>query len=336
MRRRERRGTLPLPFVPGSSSTATPSVTVTGDRAPSVTSGPAQPRDPSTRSRWRIEHSAAFRVIAALLFGTAVAATMVFMVLPVLAIFTHVTPGALVDQLSNPLVRHALVVTAKTSLISQVLILLFGTPTAYFLATRRFPGRSLAIALVELPIVLPPAVAGIGLLVTFGRFGLLGQRIPWLAEQLSFSQLAVVFAVMLVAGPFYVRQGIAAFQTVDESLVAASRTLGAGPTKTFFRVTLPLARTGLAAGQAISFARGLGEFGATIMFAGSVQGRTETLPLAVYYAFELPNGLDISLAISALLVIISLAVLLTVKLIGLWQPVRNEGVGFVRPGNDLA
>ena len=130
---------------------------------------------------------------------------------------------------------------------------------------------------------------------------------------------------MLVAGPFYVRQGIAAFQTVDESLVAASRTLGAGPTKTFFRVTLPLARTGLAAGQAISFARGLGEFGATIMFAGSVQGRTQTLPLAVYYAFELPNGLDISLAISALLVIISLAVLLTVKLIGLWQPVRTRG-----------
>jgi len=167
---------------------------------------------------------------------------------------------------------------------------------------------------VELPIVLPPAVAGVGLLVAFGRVGLLGPTFDFLGINLAFNQPAVVLAVALTAGPFYVRQAIAAFEAVDSNLVAASRTLGAGPMRTFFRVTMPLAGAGLAAGQAIALARGLGEFGATIMFAGSLQGRTQTLPLAIYYAFELPNGLDISLAISALLVIFSIAILMTVKL----------------------
>ena len=199
--------------------------------------------------------------------------------------------------------------------VAQIVIIAFGTPTAYFLASRRFLGRSFAITLVELPIVLPPAVAGVGLLVAFGRVGLLGSTFDFLGINVAFNQAAVVLAVVLVAGPFYIRQAVAAFEAVDANMVAASRTLGAGPLRTFFRVTMPLASAGLAAGQAIALARGLGEFGATIMFAGSLQGKTQTLPLAVYYAFELPNGLEISLAISALLVIFSVAILMTVKLV---------------------
>ena len=148
------------------------------------------------------------------------------------------------------------------------------------LATNRFRGRSLAITLVELPIVLPPAVAGIGLLAAFGRFGLCSHT------SIPFTQTAVVLAVAFVSGPLYVRQAIAAFEAVDGTLVDASRTLGAGPVKTFFRVVLPLARGGLGAGEALAFARGLGEFGATIMFAGSLQGVTQTLPLAVYAEFD--------------------------------------------------
>ena len=212
------------------------------------------------------------------------------------------------------MVTDALIVTVKTTIVAQVIVLAFGTPTAYFLATRRFTGRSFAITLVELPIVLPPAVAGVGLLVAFGRVGLLGSTFDFLGINLAFNQAAVILAVVLIAGPFYIRQAIAAFEAVDANLIAASRTLGAGPMRTFFRVTMPLASAGLAAGQAIALARGLGEFGATIMFAGSLQGKTQTLPLAIYYAFELPNGLDISLAISALLVIFSVAILMTVKL----------------------
>jgi len=266
----------------------------------------------------------------------AIFVTLGFIVLPIVAIFSRVSPGELVHQLSNRVVLDALIVTGKTTLVAQLLIVLFGTPTAYFLASRRFLGRSLAITLVELPIVLPPAVAGIGLLVTFGRLGLLGEHIPWLANHLAFTQLAVVFAVMLVAGPFYVRQGIAAFEAVDMNLIAASRTLGAGPIRTFMRVTLPLAGSGLAAGLAICLARGLGEFGATIMFAGSTQGKTQTLSLAVYYAFELVNGLDIALAISGLLVLASIAILLTVKLLSAWRPSRVGAVVIDRTERELA
>ncbi|HEY7536352.1 MAG TPA: ABC transporter permease [Gaiellaceae bacterium] len=278
------------------------------------------------------------RVIAGVvrfLLGTLLFAAVIvaigFMVLPIVAIFTHVPPGELIDQLSNPVVHDALIVTLKTTLVAQGLILLFGTPTAYVLATRRFPGRSVVITFVELPIVLPPAVAGIGLLVAFGRFGLLGESIGgWLA----FTWVAVVCAIMLVAGPFYVRQAIAAFETVDPNLVSASRTLGAGPVRTFFRVTLPLARGGLVAGEAVALARGLGEFGATIMFAGSLQGRTQTLPLAIYQQFAAINGFNVALAISALLVIVSLAILLSLKLSGLWARTR-PAVPVLAGPNDL-
>jgi molybdate transport system permease protein len=270
----------------------------------------------------------------AVLFFLAILVAFGFMVLPIVAIFVHVPPGRLLDQLSNPIVTDALIVTAKTTLVAQAAVLLFGTPTAYFLATRRFPGRSLAITMVELPIVLPPAVAGVGLLVAFGRVGLLGSTFSWLGINVAFNQAAVILAVALVAGPFYVRQAIAAFEAVDANLVAASRTLGAGPVRTFVRVTLPLASGGLGAGQAIALARGLGEFGATIMFAGSLQGKTQTLPLAVYYSFELVNGLDISLAISALLVLISVAILLSVKLATAWRPSRAgvATIGRSEPG----
>jgi molybdate transport system permease protein len=229
-----------------------------------------------------------------------------FLVLPVVAIFARVPPGRLVSQLGNGAVTDALRVSAETSALAQALVLLVGTPTAVVLA-RRFPGRELLVAFVELPLVLPPAVAGIGLFAAFGRFGLLHTTIP-------FTKLAVVFAVALVSGPLYVRAAIAAFEGVDANIVAASRTLGAGPTRTFFRVVLPLARTGLAAGAALALARGLGEFGATIMFAGSLRGVTETLPLAVYSEFNV--NFDTALAISALLVALSAALLIALK----WRP----------------
>jgi len=252
------------------------------------------------------------------LLGTAVAAAataaLAFLVLPVAAIFLRVPPGKLIHQLSSPLVTDALIVSLKTSAIAQALILLFGTPLAYVLATRRFRGHSLLVTLVELPLVLPPAVAGLGLLALFGRSGLLGTSIP-------FTQTAVVLAVAFVASPLYIRQAIAAFEAVDPNLVAASRTLGAGPVRTFFRVVLPLSRGGLAAGEALAFARGLGEFGATIMFAGSLQGVTQTLPLAVYQAFAI--NLDTALAIGALLVVVSAVLLVVLKLVLSWQPSRR-------------
>jgi molybdate transport system permease protein len=253
----------------------------------------------------------------ALLAGVVFAAAFValaFLALPIVAIFTHVSPGKLAAQLSNPVVTDALVVSLKTTLVAQALILALGTPTAYVLASRRFRGRSVLVTLVELPLVLPPAVAGIGLLAAFGRAGLLHTSLP-------FTQGAVTLAVAFVASPLYMRQAIAAFEEVDPNLVAASRTLGAGSVKTFFRVVLPLARGGLAAGEALAFARGLGEFGATIMFAGSLRGVTQTLPLAVYAEFDV--NFTVALAVSALLVLVSAALLITIKLVLQWQPSRR-------------
>jgi molybdate transport system permease protein len=271
------------------------------------------------------------RALPAAVFVVAAAVALAFLVLPVVAIFTRTSPGRLARLLSNPVVTDALVVSFKTTAIAQALILLLGTPAAYLLATRRFPGRMLLVTLVELPLVLPPAVAGLGLLAALGRFGLLGSTDRALGIDISFTQTAVVLAVAFVAGPLYIRTAIAAFEGVDPDLVAASRTLGASSTRTFFRVVLPVARNGLAAGEALAFARGLGEFGATIMFAGSLQGVTQTLPLAIYAAFSV--NFDVALAMGGLLVVVSAALLLTLRLILAWQPSRRTSRSLVAPSS---
>jgi molybdate transport system permease protein len=267
------------------------------------------------------------RVFAVALWS-ATAVLLAFLLLPVVAIFLRLPPGELIDQLGSDVVRDALVVTVKTNLVALGLVLAFGTPAAYFLATRSFRGRPLVLTLVELPLVLPPAVAGIGLLAAFGRVGLLGDELNALGLTIGFTQTAVVLAVAFVAGPFYVRPAIAAFEAVDPTLLGAARTLGAGPGRTFLRVALPLARGGLGAGAALAFARGLGEFGATIMFAGSLQGVTQTLSLAIYQEFDV--NFDGALAISALLVLVSAALLLSVKLVAGWRSTSASLIPFAR------
>jgi molybdate transport system permease protein len=167
------------------------------------------------------------------------------------------------------------------------------------------------LTLTELPLVLPPAVAGIALLAAFGRFGLLGDELDALGIQIGFTQTAVVLAVAFVESPFYLRGAIAAFEGVDPNLIAAARTLGAGPWRVFGRVALPLAAGGLGAASALALARGLGEFGATLIFAGSLQGVTQTLPLAIYAQLEV--DFDVALAISALFVIAGAAILIALK-----------------------
>src|SRR4051812_34011229 len=166
------------------------------------------------------------RTLLGVLYFLCAFVTLAFLLLPVLAIFARVPPGELIAQLSNPVVTDALLVSVKTTLIAQALILLLGTPTSYLLASRRFRGRALLVTIVELPLVLPPAVAGIGLLAAFGRFGLLGSTLSAFGVTVPFTQAAVTLAVIFVASPLYLRQAIAAFETVDPDLVAASRTLG--------------------------------------------------------------------------------------------------------------
>jgi len=242
---------------------------------------------------------------------------LAFLVLPVVAIFARVPPGELLSALGTEAAKDALVVTVKTNLVSMALILAFGTPAAYWIATREPRLRDVVVTLVELPLVLPPAVAGIGLLAAFGRLGLLGGTMDALGIDIAFTQTAVVLAVTFVASPFYVRTAVAAFEAVDPALPAAARTLGAGPGRVFFRVALPLAAGGLGAGAALAFARGIGEFGATIMFAGNVRRETQTLTLAIYEQLEL--NFNVALALGILMVLLSAFVLISYKLLSAWR-----------------
>jgi molybdate transport system permease protein len=243
--------------------------------------------------------------------------TVLFLLLPIVAIFARVPPGDLFSALGRGQATDALVVSLQTNLIALALIVVAGTPTAWLIANRSGRLRDVAVTLVELPLVLPPAVAGIGLLAAFGRVGLVGGHVHVVGTELAFTKAAVVVAIVFVASPFYIRSAIAAFETLDPSMTQAARTLGAGPGRTFFCVALPLAAGGLGAGAALAFARGIGEFGATLMFAGSLRGVTQTLPLAIYEAFDL--DFDLALAISAELVAISAVILLSTKLVFRWR-----------------
>ncbi len=245
------------------------------------------------------------------LSAVALALALAFLTLPVLAIFLDVGPGELIASLDDPVATDALWLSLKTTTIAMALVVLVGTPAAYMLATRRFRGRQVAITLIELPLVLPPAVAGIGLLAALGPNGILGGVVEDAGIQLVLATAGVVVALVFVSAPFYVLQTQAAFAAVDQTWLEASRTLGAGEARTFARVAVPAARPGLVGGLALAWGRALGEFGATLMFAGSFRAVTQTVPLAIYdrFATDLPGAL----ALAAVLVAASIALLVTVR-----------------------
>jgi molybdate transport system permease protein len=244
---------------------------------------------------------------------------LVFLAVPLASVFVEAGPGELWSALGTEGATDALLLSLKTTLAALIVIVVVGTPSAYLLARTRFRGRSAVITLIELPIVLPPAAAGIALLAAFGPSGLIGGAIEDAGIQLVLQTAGVVVALTFVAAPFFVRQAIAAFEALDADLLDASRTLGAGEARTFGAVAVPGAIAGLASGTALAWGRALGEFGATLMFAGSLQGRTQTAPLAIFEF--LARDFDASLALSAVLVAVSAALLLSVKLmrLGSWS-----------------
>lgn len=237
-----------------------------------------------------------------------------FLVLPLLAIFLKVVPQShLWHTLQEPFVTHALRTSLITSLSSLVLTIAFGTPLAYALARRRVPGTTLFDTLLDLPMVLPPTVAGVALLMTFGRRGLLGPWLDALGIQVVFTAAAVVLAQSFVSMPLYVRSAQAGFRGVDPELERVAYTLGYSPTRTFLRVTVPLAFPALLSGAVMAWARALGEFGATIMFAGNLTGRTQTMPLAIYIAME--SDLTTALVLATLLIIVPFGCLFATRFI---------------------
>lgn len=244
--------------------------------------------------------------------GTALGASLLaFLALPLAALLLTSSPAELVSGLRHPVTLPALALSLVTTLTSLLLVVLGGTPLAYWLSRAQGRVARLAELLIQLPIVVPPAVAGIALLLAFGRKGLLG---PWLEELgiiVSFSTAAVVLAQVFVAAPFYVQSAAAAFAALDEQLLIVARTLGASPARVFFRIALPLAIDGLISGAALAWARALGEFGATLMFAGNMAGQTQTLPLAIYTALE--SDLRAAQALSLVLVLFAFGLLLILR-----------------------
>ncbi|HEX3550837.1 MAG TPA: ABC transporter permease [Candidatus Elarobacter sp.] len=232
---------------------------------------------------------------------------VLFIALPLAALYVHTSPARLAAALATPAALEALRISLVTTAVSLLLTLALGTPLAYVLARSAFRGRAAIDAIVDLPIVVPPAVAGVALLFVFGRYGLFAPVLGALHVRVAFTTAAVVLAQLFVGAPFYVRAARAGFASVDVSLEEASATLGMGPLRTFAAVTVPLALPALAGGAVLAWARALGEFGATIMFAGNLQGVTQTLPLAVYLGLE-SGDLDLAAALAVLLVTIALAV----------------------------
>lgn len=247
----------------------------------------------------------------------ATCAVVAFLALPLVALVVRTSPGELARALTSDIAVEAMLVSLKTSAIAHAFVLVVGTPAAYLLATKEFRGRRLLVSLLDLPLVLPPAVAGIALLAAFGRLGLIGRSLSSAGIEIAFTQIAVVMAIVFVASPFYLRQAVATFERIDGRLLEASRTLGDKPGQTFRRVALPLSLQGLGAGSALAWGRGLGEFGATITFAGSVRGVTQTLPLAIYA--ELDRDFDVAVAIGVLLLIVSATLIVIVRSLPSWQ-----------------
>jgi molybdate transport system permease protein len=238
---------------------------------------------------------------------------VLFLVLPVAALVVRsVVGGALRDALGSPVIVDALVLSLETTAISLVISLLIGLPLAMVLARRRFRGASVVEAIVDLPSVLPPSVAGLGLLLVFGRRGVLGAPLDALGLSIAFTTAAVVMAQVFVAAPFFIRSARTGLAGVDRDLEDAARVDGASERHVLRHITLPLASSALAAGLVMCWARALGEFGATIMFAGNVVGRTQTLPLAVYAEFQ-GGDLDGSIAAASILVIAAFVVLVAVR-----------------------
>ncbi|MBL8153151.1 MAG: molybdate ABC transporter permease subunit [Anaerolineae bacterium] len=227
----------------------------------------------------------------------------VILILPIAALVIRAVQARAWEQAPDAGIVEAMVLSFGTTAISAGLTFMLGTPLAYGLARQRMPFKQVIGVLVELPLVLPPAVAGLALLVTFGRRGLLGPTLETAGIALPFTTAAVIVAQVFVAAPLYIRAAQVGFQGIDPEIEDAARVDGASAFKLFWRVALPLAGRAIGAGLALSWARALGEFGATILFAGSLQGRTQTMPLLVYNVFER----DINAAIWTGLLLVGLA-----------------------------
>lgn len=238
---------------------------------------------------------------------------LIFLSLPILALFLRISPANLVENLRQPEVLQAIGLSLGTTMISTLIIIIAGTPLAYAHARGQFRFGRLVDTLIDLPLVLPPAVAGVALLMTFGRRGFLGGFLADLGLHVAFTTTAVIIVQVFVAAPFYIKSASLGFSGIDQELELSAALDGANTGQIFRFLTIPLSWSALLGGSVMSWARALGEFGATIIFAGNFPGRTQTMPLAIYIGFEM--DLDIALTLSVILIMLSFLALFVAKYI---------------------
>jgi molybdate transport system permease protein len=263
----------------------------------------ARPATPArTRVRWRD-----WRLLIAS------APLLALLILPILALVLKTPPMTLLRYLGNSSTLQAISLSLVTSTATAAMVIVLGLPLAYLLARRRFRGQRLVEVLIDLPTVLPPAVAGLALLMAFGRRGLIGSWLQTLGIEIAFTPVAVMMAQMFVAAPYYIKTASVGLAGVSDDLERAAALDGAGTLQVLRYITLPLAWRGIVGGIVLCWARALGEFGATIIFAGNYPGRTQTMPLAVYLGFEI--DLNLALTLGVILLILSFSLLLAIRAI---------------------
>jgi molybdate transport system permease protein len=251
-----------------------------------------------------------------LAFVPAAALFVGFLALPLVAMtWRAFDSGEVQRNITSDFVVDAMRLSAITSTITLALAVIFGTPLAYILARKTFPAKVLVDLLVDLPMVLPPTVAGVALLVAFGRRGSLGHYLDDFGIELAFTGTAVVLAQLFVAAPFYVRTVKAGFESVDPQFEGVASTLGAGSFRIFRTILLPLCWPSIVAGAILCWARALGELGATLIFAGNFQGRTQTMPLAIIGVFDAGRTINLAIALSVILVAAAGVLLLLLRLL---------------------
>ncbi len=238
---------------------------------------------------------------------------ILLILIPILMLFTRTSIQELLANIGLKTVLQAISVSFRTTLVSVGLIFLLGTPLAYLMGRHQFRYKKALDALIDLPLVLPPSVAGLALLITLGRRGFIGGWLGNYGIEIAFTTVAVVIAQIFIAAPFYVRSASLGFAGIDPEIEQAAKLDGASRWQIFEFLIIPLSRFALLSGIMMSWARALGEFGATMIFAGNFPGRTQTMPTAIYLGFE--TNFESALTLSAILVVISFFFLLVIKVL---------------------
>ena len=238
---------------------------------------------------------------------------LLFFLLPVVALLWRTPLQGVWNNLSKPQVYQAITLSLTTSAVTAFITIIFGTPVAFLMARRSFPFKRAVDTLIDLPTMMPPAVAGVAMLMAFGRRGIIGSWLDEWGVTIAFTTMAVIIAQTFIAAPFYIKAAIVGFASVDTELEQAAALDGATRWNIFRYVTMPLSWMALLSGAVMTFARALGEFGATIIFAGNFPGRTQTMPLAIYIGFEV--NLDVALTLSVILIGISFLALIIIKVL---------------------